>query len=240
MMNKTILLALLALCPASSLARGIDVFTGREEWFWTSFSVVYADIDCRWNTVTGVVATLQVKATLSGAYDAAERPSLTTRISYGPLRSAIPLPPPPKAHAVIVLFRAPDEIFPRPPEQPYSVTRDYFTFMPNSTALQVVEGFEDPAVSRIIANLRDIRSKKPLSREELARVSREFWSAKDAYNAETVRHPDEWEKQAKRLRREYESLGRLEKEASPKKAPEKVTPAKSWGRGGRGGRSQEE
>ena len=227
MLNKMILVVVFGLCPASSLGRGIDVFTGREEWFWTLFSVVYAEINCRWNTVTGVVATLQVKATLSGAYDAAERPSLRTRISYGPLRSAIPLPPPPKAHAVIVLFRAPDEAFPRPPQNPHSIPRDHFTFMPNSTALQVVQGFDDPAVSQIIANLREIRSKKPLSRDELARVSREFWAAKATQDpADTARQPDDWNTQAERLRKEYESLGRLDNGATPKKRAEAVTPGK--------------
>ena len=232
MMTKMIPLAVLALCPVSLFAAR-RTSTGREEAFWTDFSVVYGEIHCGLNPVTGKVAVnLHVRATLSGSYDAAAGPLLKTDLAFGLMTSAIRYPPPPKAHAVVVLFRSPDRAFTRPPDQPYSIPGDYFTFMPNWSALQVVDGFEDPIVSRIMTKLRDIRSKKSLSPPDLDRYVEAEAEAKRAEDAKAPPGPsiEELNDLMERLRKEYESLGRLKNESSPKKGPEK--PRVGRGRGG--------
>jgi hypothetical protein len=235
MMNKMTLLALLVLCPASSFA-GMRTRTGREDRFWKQSSVVYADIDCRWDgSSSNVSVTLHVNATLSGPYDAAALPVLNTDLRFGGWATAMLLPPPPKAHAVVVLFRSPDEAFTRPPDQPYSIPQDYFTFMPNWSAFQVVDGFDDPIVSRIITKLRDIRSKKPLSPPDLDRYVEAEAEAKSAEDAKAPPAPgiEELNELMERLRKEYESLGRLTKESSAKKRVQK--PSVRQGRGGYNG-----
>jgi hypothetical protein len=94
--------------------------------------------------------------------------------------------------------------------------------MPNWSALQVVDGFEDPAVSRIIAKLREIRSGKRLSPEELKAELEEAWAAKQAEDAKAFHGDlDAANKSLQRLRKEYESLGRLTKESSAKKRVQK-------------------
>ncbi len=152
MIKTIILVLLLALYAGASLA-AIRTITGVEEDIWTVLSVVYADISSVANAGPAKVDfTLQVRATLSGSYDAAAKPVLQAELRYGFLTSAIPQPPAAKTRVVVVLRRFPDGR--------YSVPSDFMTFMPNRAAIVTVAGFDDPKVAETISRLRELRSGK--------------------------------------------------------------------------------
>ena len=133
--------------------------TGKEAGYWSPesrvrTSVVYADVTSAKNVAPSTVALmLDVRATLSGTYDAAARPVLEADLTYGFRTSVIRRPPPVNAHVVVVVEQYPNGRFYMP--------TDFMLYMPGAAGLVVVAGFDDPKVTTILSRLREVRSAKP-------------------------------------------------------------------------------
>ncbi len=170
LITRAIVPALVVGIAAAGVFAGIRTRTGKERGFWSidspvNYSVVYADVVSVKQTEAGPVAlVLDVRATLTGMYDAAARPVLGTELRYGFKTSAIRRPPAAKAHVVVVLEHSRDG--------QYYVASDYMLFMPGAAGLVEVANFDDPKVATIISRLREVRSAKPQEGPDLDEIKR--------------------------------------------------------------------
>jgi hypothetical protein len=144
---------------ATAASAGGQAFTGKEKGFWSAdrylkTSLVYADVvSVKKTGATTATVVLDIRATLTGTYDAAVSPVLEADVGYSFRSSAIRRPPAAKAHVLVVLQKAPDGRF--------YIPTDYMVFMHAVAGIVEVESFNDPKVAKTIARLREIRAAKP-------------------------------------------------------------------------------
>ena len=156
-MTKTLTAGSFAILLLAFQARegfaGLETLTGVGADFWKEFSVVYAEVASVKDLGSARASvTLRVRASLTGFYDAAERPVVETQLSYNPFASAIPKPPKPNDRVVAVLYRRSEgRIF---------IAAAQLLFMPDYAGLVVVKGFDDPKVGDIIRRVQEVRGMK--------------------------------------------------------------------------------
>jgi hypothetical protein len=119
-------------------------------------SIVYAVVTSVTKTAPGHFRlTLDVKATLTGPYDAAANPVLKSDVTLGPFGTLIGDPPTADARVVVVVGR-------RPPlfGGEYFIPRFEVLDVHIGGAVVIVRGFDDPKVAEIITRLREVRAAK--------------------------------------------------------------------------------
>jgi hypothetical protein len=161
MMKRLIPLLLLCGFEAPARADGPS-YSGAEEGFWKNKAVVYAEVVSVANVEQNRGRlTLQVKATLSGSYDAAARPVMEADLFHSRLYNGIRRLPPANTRVVAVLERQ-ETVAPGRVSDPRYWVLPYETrFMPGSAPLIEVAGFDDPKVTDILTRLREVRAGKP-------------------------------------------------------------------------------
>jgi hypothetical protein len=160
MKTRIITILLFAICPRVSAA-GTPLTTG-ETAYWTSDSVVYAEVVSVTTVRSNLVRlTLDVKATLAGSWEAAANPSLQSDVDIGLRDSSVEYAPSVKDRVVVLVRKVPGF--------PYRIPNDVVAYMPNYCAIVVVKSFDGPTVAKIVSRLRELRSDKPPTNAELLR-----------------------------------------------------------------------
>lgn len=152
-------LAILLWAPASGYAF-VPMVQGSEEGIWRDASVVYGRVVAVSEFKRGyALVRLDIQCTLTGGFDAAERPEVEAQMHYGPL---LPIHQPPRvSSAVVVLIR-------RGEEGRYDIPPYSYLFMPDHSAVVEVAGYNDPKVQQIIGRLRELRQPKAKAPKERA------------------------------------------------------------------------
>jgi hypothetical protein len=156
---------------------GVKTIRGTERGLWEKAAVVYAEVasveqGARWLQAT---VTLDVKATLSGSLDAADKHLLKVDAECYP-HTGIRWPPKPKMRLIVLVRREQGEH--------YAVPRDAVLFMPNRGPMMQVEGFDDPKVDRLLAALRIVRKLKD---DHIDKIAKKLQEALDGWKAEPRR-----------------------------------------------------
>jgi hypothetical protein len=137
-------------------------------------AVIYADVTAvAEDRPNSAVVTLEVKYTLTGPYDAARYPVLKSSIRLqslvGAMRfSSIKTPPKVNEHVVALVRCSPSDPAWHS-RMHWSMTSKFADFMPDGSAMVVVQGLDDPRVVDLMARLRKLRAAKPLDPWEAAR-----------------------------------------------------------------------
>lgn len=158
------------LCMAMSFAAlaggnafgAVTRIKGTEPTLWERISVVYGRVIAADHPRRGQLSlNIDVLATLTGTWDPAGAPRMQSCVVFG-AETAIRESPPPGTHVLVVVARQPD--------RSYLIPSAHVSFMPSDSAIQRVEGFDDPRVRQVIARLRELRAgssakESPPSRE---------------------------------------------------------------------------
>jgi hypothetical protein len=96
------------------------------------------------------ILVFEPKATISGVFDAGVQGPIRVQFTPGTRFTSI-MTVPEKSKPVLLVLEANDG--------KYSVTRNFVSFMPDSTPLVSVTGFSDPRVDQCLARIRKERAK---------------------------------------------------------------------------------
>ena len=192
----SVLILLLGFRAGGALA-GLGTLTGVGPW--TEHAAVYAEVaSVKELGSARASVTLRVRATLTGFYDAAERPVVEADLSYNPFASAIPKPPKPNDRVVAVLQRRSDgRVF---------IEAAQCLYMPDYAGLVVVNGFDDPKVADIIRRLQEVRGMKLPPGLSWPGLSLELIKKEERRRLEDMKR-----KQEEQKGREQEKAGRAQK-----------------------------
>ena len=140
---------------ACILAGAIWSETGKERDYWEHRCVIVARVSrCTPDSSGGLfTADLQPIATLAGRLDPSLRATLSAKLSIGRLVSAIPSTPS-SSHVIAVISGVGSD------EATLAISPAMLTFMPAGLRRGLIEitGLDDPAVTRVLAAVRELRA----------------------------------------------------------------------------------
>ncbi len=147
---RTVLWALLPVLFWPPLAAAATPrFKGTSDGDWQENSVVYAQLVSVVEIPRGYPdVLLDVQATLSGSYDAGQRPRVLVKVQRG-VHGHMRAVPPPKSRVVALLRQGFDG--------QYVIPADAVMFMPEKSAICEVKGLDDPVAQEIVSRLRVLR-----------------------------------------------------------------------------------